>query len=126
MTDFFVKPVPLPIPRPSGLETEYPPSTDAGMPFKWPEKAADAFSEGVRYPPSGEGVKRISELPRGLEGYLVDLYKNGEELVVNAYGWLDEKYIPSMGFTDKLLWYLLFVSVVILGYSWVEKKFRKD
>jgi len=70
MTDFFINPTPLPVPRPSGLFSEYEPSIDAEMPLEASRKAADAFSGVGSYPPTGEDIKLTSELLNQSSGIL--------------------------------------------------------
>jgi hypothetical protein len=62
MVDILVKPTPLPVSRPSGIDGDYQPFIAPGMPFKSTEKAVDAFSEGGWYTPTSPSVKPLSEL----------------------------------------------------------------
>lgn len=62
MTDFFVKAIPLPLPRPSGLFSEYEPTIDAGRALQASRELADAFSEGGWYTPTSQHAKPLSEL----------------------------------------------------------------
>lgn len=73
MTDFFVRPTPLPISRPSGLDDEYQAFTAAGMPLERPTEAADALFQVGSYPPSGEHVKPLYGLLIESSGILVIL-----------------------------------------------------
>lgn len=59
MTDFFVKAIPLPIPRPSGLFSEYQPTVDAGRALQASRELADAFSEGGWYTPTSQHTKPL-------------------------------------------------------------------
>lgn len=59
MVDFLVRPTPLPLPRPSGLFSEYEPTTAAGMPLESIRKAADAFVGGESYHPTSPIVKPL-------------------------------------------------------------------
>jgi hypothetical protein len=62
MADFLIKVIPLPKSRPSGLEEEYQPTTDAGMPLEASEKAVDAFSGVGSYPTTGQETNPLSGL----------------------------------------------------------------
>ena len=62
MTDFFIKPIPLPIPRPSELFSEYEPFTSPTMPLGSLQELADAFNEGGWYTPTSQHVKPLYEL----------------------------------------------------------------
>lgn len=109
--------IPLPTPRPENLgNTGIPPVQDlipsiaSRMPLGSPEKAAGAFSEGVRYPPSGEGANLTSEAPRGLT---IDSAKRGlnlmKEQLDTAYDWV------SMNFLD-VVYFLTALSVLTLAF----------
>lgn len=52
MTDFFIKSVPLPIPRPSG-------TIDARIALERAEKATGEFNWGEWYTPSGESTNLL-------------------------------------------------------------------
>lgn len=109
MTDLFIKPIPLPIPRPSGLETEYPPSTDSTMPLEGPRKAVDAFSGGESYHHSGESVNRISELPRAFKHWIEKIGENMTELLAQTYPHYVE---PGSTFVANFIEFVIYTGLI--------------
>lgn len=114
--------IPLPVSRPENLgNTGIPPVQDlipsiaSRMPLGSPEKAAGAFSEGVRYPPSGEGANLTSEAPRGLT---IDSVKRGlnlmKEQLDTAYDWVGNNFLDVVYFLMSLS--ILTLAFLGLGY----------
>ena len=82
MTDFFIKTIPLPKNRPSGLDYEYQPSTDSTMPFPGPTELTGAFSEGARYTPTSQWLESLYGLPSAFKRVLTNL---GEMMNFSSY-----------------------------------------
>lgn len=115
MTDLFIKPVPLPISRPSGLDLEYQPTTDFKRPLEATEKAAGAFSEGGSYPPTGEGVKRTSELLIGFKHHITEKAQNMAEIISQLQtGYLDGP-VASNNFIANFIEFTIYSGLALGG-----------
>lgn len=132
MADLFIKGIPLPVPRPSGLYLESEPSTYAGMPLESPRKAVDAFLEGGSYPTSGQGTKLTSELLMAFKGIMTKIGSEASR-IFDAIGEFGNMYATNIydfaAAAEGWFQWAAVVSVIAavgiliwMGIAWVIRK----
>lgn len=127
MADLLIRPVPLPVNRPSGLDYEYQPYIDSRMPLEATEKAADAFSGVGSYHPSLDPVNPLYGLVMAFKEHIEKIHykvvQTGENMaeMINQLqtGYLDGP-VTSNNFIANFIEFTIYsglaIGIIALGY----------